>query len=50
MAKLTDIEIRNWIRTAAPQARSYGGGLTFTLSAKGTAAWVLRYRYGGKPR
>ena len=50
MAKLTDIEIRNWIRTGAAQARSDGGGLTFTLSAKGTAAWVLRYRYGGKPR
>jgi len=24
--------------------------LTFTLSAKRTAAWVLRYRFGGKPR
>ena len=50
MAKLTDIEIRNWIRTGTPQARSDGGGLTFTLSAKGTAAWVFRYRYGGKAR
>jgi integrase len=50
VAKLTDVRIRNWIRAGAPQARSDGGGLTFTLSAKGAAAWVLRYRYGGKPR
>jgi integrase len=50
VAKLTDIQIRNWIRTGAPQARSDGSGLTFTLSAKGTASWVLRYRYGGKPK
>ena len=50
MAKLTDVQIRNWIRTGAAQARSDGGGLTFTLSAKGTAAWVLRYRHGGRPR
>lgn len=25
-------------------------GLTFTLSKNGTAAWVLRYRFGGKQR
>ena len=50
MAKLTDVQIRNWVRSGLPVARSDGGGLTFTLSAKGTAAWVLRYRYGGRPR
>jgi integrase len=50
MTKLTDIQIRSWVRAGAPQARSDGGGLTFTLSAKGTAAWVLRYRFGGRPR
>jgi hypothetical protein len=50
MTILTDIKIRNWIKSGTPLARSDGGGLTFTLSAKGTAAWVLRYRYGGKPR
>ena len=33
-----------------PVALADGGGLTFTLSAKGTAAWVLRYRFDGKPR
>lgn len=31
-------------------AASDGDGLTFTLSAAGTAAWVLRYRFGGKAR
>ena len=50
MAKLTDVQIRNWVRSGSRRARSDGGGLTFTLSSKGTAAWVLRYRYGGKPR
>ena len=48
MGKLTDVHIRNWIKTGAPVAKSDGDGLTFTLSSKGTAAWVLRYRYGGK--
>jgi len=31
-------------------ARSDGGGLTFTLSAAGTATWVLRYRVPGGRR
>jgi integrase len=50
MAKLTDVQIRNWVRGGSPVARSDGGGLTFTLSAKGTAAWVVRYRYGGRQK
>ncbi len=33
-----------------PVALADGGGLTFTLSVKGAAAWVLRCRFGGKPR
>lgn len=33
-----------------PLARADGDGLTFTLSAAGKASWVLRYRYGGRPR
>lgn len=49
-AKLTDVQLRNWIRAAEPIARTDGGGLTFTLSASGTATWVLRYRYAGKGR
>lgn len=33
-----------------PLAKSDGGGLTFTLSKSGTATWILRYRYGNKPK
>jgi integrase len=50
MGTLTDVRIRNWIKAEHPVAKADGGGLTFTLSAKQTAAWVLRYRFGGKPR
>ncbi len=48
--KLSDQQLRRWIRAGAPLAKADGNGLTFTLSAAGTAAWVLRYRHGGKPR
>jgi integrase len=48
MGKLTDVQIRNWIKGGAPVAIADGDGLTFTLSSKGTAAWTLRYRIGGK--
>lgn len=47
---LSDVQIRAWFKTARPVAKSDGNGLTFTLSAKGTAAWVLRYRFAGKAR
>lgn len=50
MGKLTDVQIRKWIKDGNPTAKADGDGLTFTLSAKGTAAWVLRYRFGGKAR
>jgi integrase len=50
MGKLTDVQIRQWIKARQPVAKADGGGLTFTLSAKGTAAWVVRYRFGGKAR
>ncbi|BBL76801.1 Arm DNA-binding domain-containing protein [Methylomagnum ishizawai] len=50
MGKLTDVQIRNWVKAGKSIARADGGGLTFTLSAKGTAAWVLRYRFGGGVR
>lgn len=48
--KLEDKQIRSWIRAGKPVAKSDGNGLTFTLSAAGMAAWVLRYRHGGKAR
>jgi integrase len=52
MGKLTDIQIRHWLKAGQPVAKAQGDvpGLTFTLSAKGTAAWILRYRIGGKAR
>ena len=46
---LTDMDLRNLIKKGAATAKSDGGGLTFTLSAAGAAAWVLRYRSGGRP-
>jgi integrase len=45
---LTDIQLRKWVRTGVAVAKSDGGGLTFTLSAAGTATWVLRFRLGGR--
>jgi integrase len=48
MGKLTDVQLRNWIKAGAPVAIADGEGLTFTLSAKGTAAWTLRYRIAGR--
>ncbi|CAN4276771.1 XerC Integrase [Methylophilaceae bacterium] len=50
MAKLSDIQIKSWIRTGLPIAKSDGDGLTFTLSKNGTPAWVLRYRHGGRQK
>lgn len=44
---LDDIQLRRWIAAGERIARSDGDGLTFTLSAAGTATWVLRYRIGG---
>lgn len=48
MGKLTDVQIRNWIKAGKLVAVADGDGLTFTLSVKGTAAWTLRYRVAGK--
>lgn len=50
MGKLSDVQLRNWIKAGKPVAVADGEGLTFTLSAKGTAAWALRYRIGGRRR
>jgi len=51
MGKLTDIDLRNLVKAGAPVVgKSDGGGLYFTLSKKGTAAWILRYRFGGKQK
>jgi integrase len=50
MGTIRDVQIRNWIKAGNPVAKSDGDGLTFTLSASGTASWVLRYRFNGKQR
>lgn len=48
MGKLNDVQLRNWVKAGEPVVKSDGDGLYFTLSAKGTATWILRYRHGGK--
>jgi integrase len=45
---LTDIQLRQWTKQPSALAKADGGGLTFTLSAAGTATWILRYRSGSK--
>ncbi|HEP6279539.1 TPA: tyrosine-type recombinase/integrase [Burkholderia vietnamiensis] len=47
---LDDPQLRRWIAAGNPVAKSDGDGLTFTLSASGTAAWILRYRLAGGRR
>ena len=46
--QLTDVQLRQWMRAGAPVAKSDGSGLTFTLSAGGTATWILRFRHAGR--
>jgi integrase len=51
MGRLTDTQLRAWVRGRKPLAgKSDGGGLTFTLSKAGTAGWVLRYLHNGRAR
>ena len=51
MGRLSEAQIRGWIEAGRPIAgKSDGEGLTFTLSAAGTASWTLRYRFGGHPK
>ncbi|MBR8188778.1 tyrosine-type recombinase/integrase [Burkholderia vietnamiensis] len=47
---LSDVQLRQWMKAGQPLAKSDGGGLTFTLSAHGTAAWILRFSHGGRQR
>ncbi|QJE00678.1 tyrosine-type recombinase/integrase [Massilia forsythiae] len=47
---LSDLQIRRWIAGGESVAKSDGDGLTFTLSAAGTATWVLRYRFANRSR
>lgn len=49
--KLAVLNLRSLVReakkTGRSQAKADGGGLTFTISASGYPAWVLRYRFQG---
>lgn len=45
---LSDVQLRAWVASGRPVAKSDGDGLTFTLSGGGTASWVLRYRHGAR--
>jgi len=48
MGRLTDTQLRTWMRAAKPiPGKSDGGGLTFTLSSKAIASWTLRYQFAG---
>jgi hypothetical protein len=40
VGKLSDLKIRALVRAGSTAAVADGGGLTFTLSSKGTASWV----------
>ena len=43
MGNLSDIQLKAWVKAGKPiPGRSDGQGLTFTLSNKGAASWVLR--------
>lgn len=52
MGKLTDMQIRNWIKTGERfEGRADGGGLYLRFrKSEGVPAWRFRYRFGGKAR
>lgn len=51
MGKLNDVDLKSWVKAGEPIiGKSDGDGLYFTLSQKGTAAWIFRYRFGGKQK
>jgi integrase len=47
---LSEVQLRAWLAAGNPVSKSDGDGLTFTLSSAGAAAWILRYRVGGRRR
>lgn len=51
MNNLSELKLKNLVKNGEPiNGISDGGGLTFTLSKAGTAAWVLRYTQDGKKK
>lgn len=51
-SKITDVQIKHWLRAGRHVAKAQGEvpGLTLTVSAAGAATWILRYRLEGKQR
>jgi len=51
-SKITDVQIKHWLKSGKNVAKAQGEvpGLTLTVSAAGTATWILRYRIDGKQR
>lgn len=51
-SKITDVQIKHWLKSGNCVAKAQGevAGLTLTVSAAGTATWILRYRIDGKQR
>lgn len=45
---LSDMQLKHWIKAGKVISMSDGGGLIFSLSATGHAAWILRYRHGSQ--
>ena len=51
MNKLTELKLKALIKKGEPiNGLSDGGGLTFTISKAGTAAWLLRYTQDSKKK
>ena len=51
MGKLTDIEIRAWIKAGERfEGRADGDGLYLRFRENDTAVWRFRYRFAGKQR
>lgn len=51
-SKITDVQIKHWLKSGKNVAKAQGDvpGLTLTVSAAGTATWILRYRLDGRQR
>ena len=49
-SKITDVQIKHWLRLRKNVAKAQGEvpGLTLTVSGAGTAAWILRYRFNDR--
>ena len=48
LKRLSDPDLKKYIKDKEQKAVSDGGGLTFTSSKTGAAAWVFRYRFAGQ--